>query len=78
MSIPPAPPLGGDQNKAPMLRAILISELAVATMVMIGRFLTRLKLIHSPGMDDWIMLATYVGSLFVPVRRNFLFHFPML
>ena len=61
MSIPPGPPPGGDQSKAPMLRAILSSELSVATIVMIGRLFTRLKLIHSPGMDDWVMLATYVG-----------------
>ena len=70
MSVPPGPPPGGDQNKAPMLRAILSSELSLATVVMIGRFFTRLKLIHNPGMDDWIMLATYVGSFFTLVRRN--------
>ena len=71
MSIPPEPPLGGDQSKAPMLRAILTSELSVATIVMIGRLFTRLKLIHSPGMDDWIMLATYVGSLFISFRWDY-------
>ena len=56
------PPPGGDQNKAPMLRAVLSSELSLATVVVGLRLFTRLKLIHSPGMDDWIMLATFVSS----------------
>ena len=67
MSTSPGFSPGGDQNKAPMLRAILSSELAVTTIVIIGRLFTRLKLIHSPGVDDWIMLFTYVGSFFTSV-----------
>lgn len=44
-----------------MLRAVLSSELAVASIVMALRFFTRLRLTRSPGMDDWIMLATFVS-----------------
>ncbi len=61
MSIRGDPPAGGDQNHAPMLRAVLSSELAIATIVMALRFFTRLRLTRSPGMDDWIMLATFVS-----------------
>ncbi|KAL9607896.1 MAG: hypothetical protein Q9167_007234 [Letrouitia subvulpina] len=63
MTSPAKPPPGGDVNKAPMLRAVICSELAVATIVVGMRFFTRLKLIHSPGMDDWIMLATFVCAV---------------
>lgn len=61
MSTPIAPPKGGDQNKAPMLRGVLGSELAVATIIVALRIFTRLRLTRSPGWDDWIMLATFVS-----------------
>ncbi|KAL8763146.1 MAG: hypothetical protein Q9184_000991 [Pyrenodesmia sp. 2 TL-2023] len=63
MSMRGDPPLGGDQDRAPMLRAVLSSELAVATIIMGLRFFTRLKLTRSPGMDDWIMLATFICAV---------------
>ncbi|KAL8912928.1 MAG: hypothetical protein Q9171_002127 [Xanthocarpia ochracea] len=60
MSTPDSPPQGGHQNKAPMLRAVLSSELAVATIIVALRFFCRIRLTRSPGMDDWIMLATII------------------
>lgn len=60
MSTPGDPP-AGDQNQAPMLRAVLGTELAITTVVVALRFFTRLKLVRNPGMDDWIMLVAYVG-----------------
>ncbi|KAL8930415.1 MAG: hypothetical protein Q9208_000599 [Pyrenodesmia sp. 3 TL-2023] len=63
MSMRGDPPPGGDQDRAPTLRAVLSSELAVATIVMALRFFTRLKLTRSPGMDDWIMLATFICAV---------------
>ncbi|KAI4126437.1 MAG: hypothetical protein LQ338_003746 [Usnochroma carphineum] len=53
MSTLGSPHLGGDQNKAPMLRAVLSSELAVATIVVALRFFTRLKLTRSPGLQHF-------------------------
>ncbi|KAL8895756.1 MAG: hypothetical protein Q9207_008025 [Kuettlingeria erythrocarpa] len=63
MSMQGDPPAGGDRNHAPMLRAVLGSELAVASIVIALRFFTRLKLTRSPGMDDWIMLATFISAV---------------
>ncbi|KAL8928413.1 MAG: hypothetical protein Q9172_000899 [Xanthocarpia lactea] len=60
MSTPDSPPQGGHQNKAPMLRAVLSSELAIATIIVALRFFCRIRLTRSPGMDDWIMLATII------------------
>lgn len=58
----PGPPKGGDQSKAPTLRGVLSSELAVATIIVALRFFTRLRLTRNPGWDDWIMLGTFVCS----------------
>ncbi|KAL8673341.1 MAG: hypothetical protein Q9168_002220 [Polycauliona sp. 1 TL-2023] len=60
MSTPSVPPAGGDRDQAPMLRAVLGTELAIASIVVILRFFTRLRITRSPGWDDWIMLATFV------------------
>ncbi len=60
MSTPDSPPQGGDQNKAPMLRAVLSSELAVAAIIVALRFFSRIRITRSPGVDDWTMLATIV------------------
>lgn len=62
MSAEGSPPPGGDQNQAPMLRAVLSAELAVAATVIFLRFYTRLKLIRNLGMDDWVMLAAFVSK----------------
>ncbi|KAI4229624.1 MAG: hypothetical protein L6R36_000671 [Xanthoria steineri] len=59
----PGPPKGGDQSKAPMLRGVLSSELAVATIIVTLRFFTRLKLTRNPGWDDWIMLGTFTCAV---------------
>lgn len=63
MSTPSGPPEGGDQNHAPMLRAVLGTELALATIIVALRLFCRLRLTRSPGWDDWIMLATFVRCL---------------
>lgn len=60
MSTSVGPPKGGDHEKAPMLRCVLGSHVAVATIVVALRLFTRLRLTRSPGWDDWIMLATFV------------------
>jgi len=54
------PPSGGDQNEAPLLRAIIGTELGVCTLVIAARLYTRLRLVRNAGIDDWIMFATYV------------------
>lgn len=64
----PQPPLdiippGGDQNKAPLLRAIIGLELGVCSMVIAARFYTRLRLVRNAGLDDWIMFATYLCAV---------------
>lgn len=63
MYVPGVPPPGGDQNKAPMLRAVIGSELTLATIIVLLRFYTRLKITRSPGVEDYIMLGTFVRSL---------------
>ncbi|KAL8645569.1 MAG: hypothetical protein Q9210_006636 [Variospora velana] len=63
MSVPGIPPPGGDQDKAPMLRAVIGSELALATIIVLLRFYTRLKITRSPGMEDYIMLGTFICAL---------------
>lgn len=65
MSVPGNPSPGGDQNKAPILRAVLGTELTLATIIVLLRFYTRLRMTRSPGTEDWIMLATFVRSLFL-------------
>jgi hypothetical protein len=55
-----SPPSGGDQNEAPLLRAIIGTELGVCTLVIAARLYTRLRLVRNAGIDDWIMFATYV------------------
>lgn len=57
---PDTPPSGGDQNEAPLLRAIIGTELSVCTLVIAARLYTRLRLVRNVGTDDWIMFATYV------------------
>ncbi len=59
-SPPHTPPAGGDQNEAPLLRAVIGIELSVCTLIMAARLYTRLSLVRNAGMDDWIMFATYV------------------
>jgi len=59
-SPPNIPSPGGDQNEAPLLRAIIGTELSVCTLVIVARLYTRLILARNAGLDDWIMFATYV------------------
>lgn len=54
------PPPGGDQDQAPLLRAIVGVEFGVCSTVVAARFYTRLRLVRNAGADDWIMLATYL------------------
>ncbi|KAI4114951.1 MAG: hypothetical protein LQ345_004365 [Seirophora villosa] len=63
MSVPGNPPPGGHQNKAPMLRAVIGSELTLATIIVLLRFYTRLRITRSPGTEDWIMLATFLCAV---------------
>ncbi|KAI4136324.1 MAG: hypothetical protein LQ341_005682 [Variospora aurantia] len=63
MYVPGVPPPGGDQNKAPMLRAVIGSELTLATIIVLLRFYTRLKITRSPGVEDYIMLGTFIFAL---------------
>ncbi|KAL8956961.1 MAG: hypothetical protein Q9193_005650 [Seirophora villosa] len=63
MSAPGNPSPGGDQNKAPMLRAVLGSELTLATIIVFLRFYTRLRITRSPGTEDWIMLGTFLCAV---------------
>ncbi|CAO1602659.1 hypothetical protein XANCAGTX0491_006263 [Xanthoria calcicola] len=46
-----------------MLRCVLGSHVAVATIVVALRLFTRLRLTRSPGWDDWIMLATFASAV---------------
>ncbi|KAL8896560.1 MAG: hypothetical protein Q9192_003027 [Flavoplaca navasiana] len=63
MSTPSGPPEGGDQDHAPLLRAVLGTELAIATIIVALRVFCRLRITRSPGWDDWIMLATFTCAV---------------
>ena len=58
-----SPPPGGDQNKAPMLAAVMWSEATIAIVVVILRMYTRARLVRKVGWDDWIMLFTLVRAI---------------
>ena len=66
MADPGAPPLSGDQDKAPMLRTVIGVELSLTAVIIALRLHTRIKIVRNAGWDDWVMLATFV-SLSVPV-----------
>lgn len=70
MATPDTVLIGGDQSQAPMLRAVLSTELTVATVIVGLRFFTRLKLIRSPGTGDWIMLATWVRFMLLDLVNS--------
>ena len=62
---PSEPPVGGDQDKAPLLRAITGAELGVCAVVIAARVYTRFRLARNAGIDDWIMIATFVRNPYI-------------
>jgi len=52
----------GDQNRGPELLAVTWVFTSVALLVVIAKFYTRVKVLHSTGLDDVLVILSMVNQ----------------
>jgi len=52
----------GDQNRGPELLAVTWVFTSVALLVVIAKFYTRVKVLHSTGLDDALVILSMVNQ----------------
>jgi hypothetical protein len=57
------------ENRGPVTYAIFITFTIIAGIIVIVRFITRLRIVKNVGCEDWMILLALVGS-FPPERAH--------
>ena len=62
MAVEIFPPPGGDENKGPLILAIMWVECTIAILLVCARTFTRVHLVHNLGLDDWTMILSMASK----------------
>lgn len=69
MSAPlPVPPAGGDANRGPALLACIWTPFPFTVFLLGSRLYVRLK-INGMGIDDYLMVISWVGDITDSIRE---------